>query len=401
MCDLTQSWSAKGGGVRSYLLEKRRYILEHTGHAHLLIIPGEDDRVETNGRATTVTVRSPKVPGSPNYRLLLRNRAVRAALEKFSPDVIECQDVYNLPWAAVGFRRANPHTALVATFMTDMPTAYLERYSRRFVGPRLAGWAASLGYRYLRHLFGKFDCIAALSEAGGAAKLRALGLDHVEIMPLGVDIGGFSPALADPELRASRGIPAAAPLLIYAGRLDSEKRPDLVVEAFQRLPEQLGAHLVLLGDGPLATDVAALGNPRIHLEGFVADRSLLARWLASADIYVSGMADETFGVSIVEAQASGLPVVGVAAGAMIDRVDPAIGRLGPVGDADAMADNIQSCISHRAALGAAARLHATSFTWAHTMDALFGAVIPTALENRDARLARAAHAGFTRAVERV
>ena len=69
-------------------------------------------------------------------------------------------------------------------------------------------------------------------------------------------------------------------------------------------------------------------------------RGELARWLASADIYVSGMADETFGVSIVEAQASGLPVVGVAAGAMIDRVTDAVGRLGPVGDADAMARNI-------------------------------------------------------------
>ena len=52
------------------------------------------------------------------------------------------------------------------------------------------------------------------------------------------------------------------------------------------------------------------------------------------------MADETFGISIIEAQASGLPVVGVAAGAMIDRVTEAMGRLGPVGDGAAMAANI-------------------------------------------------------------
>ncbi len=78
------------------------------------------------------------------------------------------------------------------------------------------------------------------------------------------------------------------------------------------------------------------------LPGYVKSRAELARWLASADIYVSGMADETFGVSIVEAQASGLPVVGVAAGAMIDRVTDSLGRLGPVGDAAAMAGNILS-----------------------------------------------------------
>ena len=76
------------------------------------------------------------------------------------------------------------------------------------------------------------------------------------------------------------------------------------------------------------------------MPGYVRNRAELARWLASADIYVSGMADETFGISIIEAQASGLPVVGVAAGAMIDRVTDAMGRLGPVGDADAMAANI-------------------------------------------------------------
>ena len=79
---------------------------------------------------------------------------------------------------------------------------------------------------------------------------------------------------------------------------------------------------------------------RIIMPGYVRDRAELARWLASGDIYVSGMADETFGISIIEAQASGLPVVGVAAGAMIDRVTEATGRLGPVGDAGAMAANI-------------------------------------------------------------
>ena len=52
------------------------------------------------------------------------------------------------------------------------------------------------------------------------------------------------------------------------------------------------------------------------------------------------MANETFGISVIEAQASGLPVVGVAAGAMVDRVTDGIGRIGPVDDAEAMARNL-------------------------------------------------------------
>ena len=152
-------------------------------------------------------------------------------------------------------------------------------------------------------------------------------------MPLGVELGDFSPARRDPRLRRKLGIGDDQPLLIYAGRIDGEKRAQLLVDAFALLPRELGAQLVLIGDGPLRDSIRELGDPRIHAPGYVRDRSELARWLASADIYVSGMADETFGVSIVEAQASGLPVVGVAAGAMVDRVTPEIGRLGPVDDA--------------------------------------------------------------------
>ena len=44
-CDLTQSWSEVGGGVRTYLLHKRRHILESTPHSHLAIIPGAEDSV--------------------------------------------------------------------------------------------------------------------------------------------------------------------------------------------------------------------------------------------------------------------------------------------------------------------------------------------------------------------
>src|SRR5438270_2291524 len=132
-CDLTQSWSEVGGGVRTYLLHKRRHILEATPHSHLAIIPGSDDSVREEERAITVTIASPRVPGSPNYRLLLRSGAVRRALQRFRPDLIECQDAYNLPWTALAYRRRHPQTALIAAHMTDFPTAYVARPLSRFL----------------------------------------------------------------------------------------------------------------------------------------------------------------------------------------------------------------------------------------------------------------------------
>ena len=140
-------------------------------------------------------------------------------------------------------------------------------------------------------------------------------------------MGEFGPNRRDPQLRHRLGLSDDQPLLVYAGRLDNEKKPELVADAFQRLPAELGAKLALIGEGPLRKNIAARKDMRIIMPGYVRDRAALARWLASGDIYVSGMADETFGISIIEAQASGLPVVGVAAGAMIDRVTEATAGL--------------------------------------------------------------------------
>ena len=385
-CDLTQSWSEVGGGVRTYLLHKRRHILDSTAHRHLMIIPGPDDRVIDEGRAITVTIASPHVPGSPHYRLLLRNRAVREALERFRPDLIECQDAYNLPWTAIAHRKRHPETALVAAYMTDFPTVYVERPFRKFIGNTLAGAASRLCYRYCGNLYRRFDAVFALSENGGATKLRAYGVADVDIVGLGVELGDFGPARRDPRLRRKLGLEDGQPLLIYVGRLDSEKKPDVVVEAFRRLPAALGARLALIGEGPQREQIAALGDPRIVTPGYLKDRAELSTWLASADIYVSAMADETFGVSIVEAQASGLPVVGVAAGAMIDRVTERIGRLGAVGDAEAMADNILAVWnSDRAAMRDEACKEARLYSWDRSMDALFNRVYPGALAKSAAR----------------
>ena len=390
-CDLTQSWSDVGGGVRTYLLHKRRHILEQTPHRHLMIIPGTKDEVIEEDRAITVRIASPKVPASPHYRLLLRSRAVRAALAHFQPDLIECQDAYNLPWTAIGHRKRFPNTALVAAYMTDFPTVYAERPFRKVMGKTLAGLCGRICYTYCGALYRRFDSVFALSENGGAAKLRSYGVPEVGVVPLGVELGDFGPQRRDENLRRRFGLREDQPLLIYVGRLDGEKKPDVVVEAFRNLPHRLGAKLALIGEGPLRDEIATLGDEAIIMPGYMRDRSELSRWLASADIYVSAMADETFGVSIVEAQASGLPVVGVAAGAMLDRVPESVGRLGPVSDAEAMTRNILAIWeSDRAAAAERARALALEFSWDRSMEALFGTVYPAALASRSAAQLQAA-----------
>lgn len=400
--DVTQSWSEVGGGVRTYLRHKRRHILDNTPHRHLLIVPGRRDAVELEhgDRGITVTLASPKVPGSPHYRFMLRNRAVRSVLALYRPDLIECQDAYNLPWAAIAHARRYPGTALVAAYCTDFPTVYVDRPFSKWLGRPIGAASMRLCYAYCARLYRRFDAVYAMSEHGGASKLRSLGVPDVDVVPLGVELGQFSPAKRNPALRQVLGVEGRQPLLIYVGRLDAEKRPQVVVEAFRRLPQSIGAALLLLGDGPLRDQFVGREAERIFAPGYCKDRSDLAAWLASSDLYVSAMADETFGISVIEAQASGLPVVGVAAGAMVDRVPDGLGLVGEVDDAGVMASNVMAVLGcDLAAMGERARAHALQFSWEQSMALLFGRVYRGALSRAAARVDRRAIAAKGALVE--
>jgi len=384
ICDLTQSYSpAGGGGISTYLREKRDHILAHTPHHLLQIVPGPVDRVTVNGRHVFAEVAAPPVPGSPNYRFILRTAAVRDLLARYRPDLVESLCPWVLPWTAINHRRAFPATALVAGYRTDFPNAHIYRVGRDLFGEPLARGLRRLSYGYARRTYREFDRVYTLGEEARAV-LAAHGVDRTDVLPLGVDTRLFSPAARDPGYRASLGLDGGGggPLLVYAGRIDNEKRADRLVDMMRRLPPDLGAAMVMIGDGKLRgrLQAEAAGLP-IAWTGFETDRPALARALASADIYVSAMADETFGISVLEAQAAGLPVVGVTGGAMPDRVPAGLGLLGPVDDTAAMAANVEALWrgDHRA-VGRAARAHVEDrYSWRATFDRLLGTIYPEAL----------------------
>ena len=389
VCDLTQSWSPSGGGgISTYIREKRDYVLAHTPHHLLQIVPGSQDCVVTNGRHIFAEVAADTVRGSPNYRFILRTSKVRELLGRYRPDLIESLCPWVLPWTAIEHRRAYPETALVAGYRTDFPNAHVRRVMTPLVGDLLARGLRWLSYGYTELTYREFDRVYTLGEEARAA-LAHHKVTRTDVLPLGVDTALFHPNKRDPGYRAELGLTGRGPLLVYAGRIDNEKRADRLLAMFRRLPADLDAAMVLIGDGKLRASLInqARGLP-IALPGFEADRARLARALASADLYVSAMADETFGVSVIEAQAAGLPVIGVASGAMPTRVPPHLGRLGPVDDIDAMVGNVLGVIGDGPrVIGALARAHVEQrFSWNVTFDRLFTRVYPQALARAAARL---------------
>jgi alpha-1,6-mannosyltransferase len=389
VCDLTQSYSPSGGGgISTYLREKRDYVLANTPHHLLQIVPGPEDRITVDGRHIFAEVGADLVRGSPNYRFILRTSKVREILAEYRPDIVESLCPWVLPWTAIRHRRAFPETTLVAGYRTDFPEAHVYRVGKDKFGELGGRFFRMLSLGYAEITYREFDWVYTLGEDARAALARRT-VTRTSVLPLGVDTNVFHPSRRDHTYRAELGLSGEGPLLVYAGRVDNEKRADRLVAMFKALPPELGAAMVVIGDGKLRERLVdeSAGLP-IAFPGFEKDRAELARALASADIYVSAMADETFGVSVLEAQASGLPIVGVASGAMPDRVPEGTGYLGPVDDTTAMAENVVRVWREGAvAIGARGRAMVEArFSWDRTFEELFTHIYPSALAHTAVRL---------------
>jgi 2-deoxystreptamine N-acetyl-D-glucosaminyltransferase/2-deoxystreptamine glucosyltransferase len=177
------------------------------------------------------------------------------------------------------------------------------------------------------------------------------------------------------------------PRIGYVGRLAEQKRPDLLVEAFGRMRHHC-AQLVIVGDGPLRRVVHSAvdrspARDRITVTGFVPHIDVPAV-LASLDVLALPSVYEEMGSVLVEAMASGLPVVASRVGGIPDVVeDGETGLLVPPGDADALAAALDELVAdprRRQRFAEASRRRAGRYSWPE-------------LAGRVARIYEAARAG--------
>ncbi|MFW5972486.1 MAG: glycosyltransferase [Bacteroidota bacterium] len=385
-CDLTHAYTATGGGIRTYIDAKREYILRHTPHEHLLIVPGECDDIEAGVRWTTHRIKAPLIPGAAPYRFFTRPSRIVAALERHRPDVVELNSLYSEPWAAFRYRRTHPHIQVSGYFFTDVPEAYVGAPVRDKFGPRFARPMKRMAEKYVGRVFRRCDLACAPSPEQ-AVRLHEMGVNPSHVVMPGVDLDLFDPSLRDARLRSELQSDEGGLLLLYVGRLDAEKHVRTLVEATKLVNRQRPATLLIAGNGPMRKSLEGMeqqGVP-VRVLGFVSDRTELARIMASSDVYVTAGPHETFAFSVVEAQASGLPVVGVAAGALVERVDDRLGRLGPVDDAPTMAANILEAADRKHEMGKAARTHVErNLSWRATFDRLFALYDEALADSADA-----------------
>lgn len=314
VCDVTQFFSPVGGGVRRYIQEKRRYVLNQTDDEHLLVVPGERTETLREGRLTTCTIASPPINRTSRYRILFNLRQASEFILREHPDVIESGDPYHLAWRAIDLGE-ELRAPVFGFYHSHFPEAYL-RTIFKYCGPWLRDVGMAYAQDYIVRLYNTFDYTLVPSEYL-AELLEEWGVFNTRHVHLGIDTATFHPQGGgeSASLRASMGISTERKLLLYIGRLAGEKNTKTLIQAFRLLErEHPGRYsFLIVGDGQLRRHVAQFQEEirHAHWIAYCNESEKLAEYYRMADVFVHPGVCETFGLVSLESQACGTPVVGI------------------------------------------------------------------------------------------
>lgn len=372
---ITESFPPDVNGVAHTVLRVAEQLTRR-GHEPLVIAPRPPRGTRQVGPFPYPVVRVPAVPlpGYPSFRLGLPGRRVAAALTEHGTEVVHLASPVFL--GAHGARVARRlRLPVVAVYQTDLP-AYARAY-------RLGHAGEAFAWHWLRRIHNSAGRTLAPSTVT-ATGLLGHGMRDVWLWGRGVDTVRFDPARRSKQLRDELA-PGGELIAGYVGRLATEKR----VELLAGVAAMDGVRLVIVGAGP------AGGMLRQALPGalFLGERrgDELASIYASLDMFVHTGPYETFGQTLQEAAASGLPVIAPAAGGPLDLVDDAVtGYLVPPGDGHALTGAVARLAADgelRGKFGAAGRRKVQGRSWSALTDELLGhytAVTGTAVPPRQA-----------------
>ncbi|HET9418828.1 MAG TPA: glycosyltransferase family 1 protein, partial [Chthoniobacterales bacterium] len=167
----------------------------------------------------------------------------------------------------------------------------------------------SVTWRYMHWFYGQLDAVFVNSEEYRQSWIKR-GFDpaKLKIFPRGLDTQLFHPKRRDPRFFEKFATSNGAVRLLYVGRVSREKDLDLLADAYRRLRDEgLLVQLFVVGEGPYSQAFAE-SLPEAVFTGYLRGEQL-ARAYASADVFVFPSTTDTFGNVIIEAQASGVPVV--------------------------------------------------------------------------------------------
>ena len=355
---VTESFLPTGNGVTTSVCRVLEY-LNRRGHDTVVICPGPAPESFAGARVIGVPSMSYR-----QFPIGMPSSKVIRTLSSFAPDLVHVASPFVL--GAAGLAAAGQlGLPTVAVFQTDIPG-----YARR----HHAGLLKRAAWRWVRQLHSQADLTLAPSSSA-LNDLREHAVPRLALWQRGVDGDRFSPHRRDTAavqaLRA-RLAPNGEVLVGYAGRLAAEKR----VERLAVLAGLPGVRLVVIGAGPARRSLErSLAKCAPTFLGWL-DGDELADAYAALDIFAHTGTEETFGQTLQEAMASGVPVVAPARGGPLDLVAPGLNGMlyGPEDDAGlrAAVAALSADAEQRRWMGTAARAGVERRTWELLGDELVG-----------------------------
>jgi glycosyltransferase involved in cell wall biosynthesis len=290
---------------------------------------------------------------------------VARTMDRFRPSLVHCATEFVIGW--MGQRQAAARgVPAVSSYHTDFT-----RYAHAYRVP----WMAKYVTRFIGH-FHRRSMRTYTPSLPARLDLHAMGVRDVEVWGRAVDVVTFHPSKRSEPLRDTYGGREGF-LLLHVGRLAPEKGVDRILEAFALAQQLLPAgaiQLVVAGTGPSEESLRRSAPDNVTFLGNLDRRAVLPRLYASADAFVFASLTETLGLVILEAMASGLPVIASPAGGVADHLRHGVNGLAyPPNDVDAMARSIVALVlnrSERQRMAREARLTAEALSWERELDRL-------------------------------
>lgn len=296
----TDTYLPQINGVTNTVCNLIRYF-EACGIEYKLLIPKydmepQDQKIEC--------FQSFKFIFYPENRIALPNKSrINSILSKFQPDIIHVMTEFNLGLAGLNYGRS--HNIPTITSYTTNFSQYTDYYKINFLKKPI--------WNYLRWFHMQSDLTLCPSDTA-MRLLHSQGIYNTEIFSRGIDFKNFHPANRNNQLREELGISDKIAFL-YVGRVSCEKDLDILGRSYQAIRQTYKERvaMVITGDGPYLEKCRQMFPEDTIFTGFKKGKEL-AEIYASCDIFAFPSSTETFGNVVLEAMASGLPVIGADAG---------------------------------------------------------------------------------------
>jgi len=322
-------------------IERQAAGLGARGHQVAIIAPALSfaDGQEARGDIKVFRVRAVKVLAEQWRVPVLPDRSVMRVLDGFDPDVVVVSVPFLLNRTAWQAARQSGRPLVGITGV--MPEWF--HYNAGLLKPLASALGPGL-WRIITDYYNHCDCVVGVT--GTALRLlEARGLARPSrVISNGVPLDRFRPRPRDEALARRLGLPDK-PTVIYAGRLDAEKRMSVWIRGIPEVLEEVDAQFVVGGEGTERAELEELARrlgvaEHVTFPGFLPGEDY-ERLFSLGSVFAIASPSELQSIVTLEAAASGLPIVAADAGALPELVRPgANGYLFPPGNSSALAQAI-------------------------------------------------------------